>query len=71
MVDFIADCMENIREREVVHKVRPGYSKEGHPILQRKKKIIARLIGFKTKTENTWAQLRESQHCGLCVKYRP
>ena len=25
MVDYIADYMENIREREVVHRVSPGY----------------------------------------------
>lgn len=28
MVDFIADYLENIREREVVHKVTPGYLKK-------------------------------------------
>ena len=28
MVDYIADYMENIREREVVHRVSPGYLRE-------------------------------------------
>lgn len=28
MVDYIADYLENIREREVVHKVTPGYLKK-------------------------------------------
>ena len=28
MVDYIADYMENIRERNVVHNVSPGYLKE-------------------------------------------
>ena len=28
MVDYIADYLENIRERDVVHKVTPGYLKK-------------------------------------------
>ena len=28
MVDYIADYLENIREREVVHSVSPGYLKD-------------------------------------------
>lgn len=31
MVDYIADYLENIREREVVHKVTPGYLKKKLP----------------------------------------
>lgn len=31
MVDYIADYLENIREREVVHKVTPGYLKKRLP----------------------------------------
>lgn len=27
MVDYIADYLENIRERPVVHRVQPGYLK--------------------------------------------
>ena len=31
MVDYIADYLENIRDREVVHKVTPGYLKKQLP----------------------------------------